>query len=219
MIERSELCESHEEELANTVSHGLGAVLSAVGLVFMLKLAIPLSVWHVIGVSVFGLSLIALYSGSACYHHVHSHKCKKILQVLDHSLIFVLIAGSYTPWLLVNLRGPWGWSLFGVIWAIATVGIVLKAVFLPRFQRLGAALYVVMGWLICIAIKPLIASVNETGMAWLVAGGLCYTGGVVFFLMRNVRFAHLIWHLFVLAGSFCHVMAVIYGVLRWGAVA
>ena len=212
MSERSELCESPEEELSNAISHGIGAVLSVVGLVVMVKLAAPLSLWHVTSVAVFGSSLILLYLASTVYHLVTTHRLKRIFQILDHALIFVLIAGSYTPWLLVNLRGPWGWSLFFVVWGIAPAGMVLKAFFLPRFARLGTALYVLMGWIVCIAIKPLIESVGPFGMAWLVAGGLCYTGGVAFFLMKR-RFAHLIWHLFVMAGSICHVVAVVTGVI------
>lgn len=213
MKERSQLCESHGEEVANTISHGLAAILSVVALVYMVILAIPLTVWHIVSVSVFGASLVLLYGASAAYHFVTSHTRKRILQIVDHALIFILIAGSYTPWLLVNLRGPWGWSLFAAIWAIALGGVVLKTILLPRFQRVGAVLYVLMGWMICIAIRPLVASTNATGMAWLVAGGLCYTSGVIFFLMPRLRYSHFIWHLFVMAGSICHVIAVIFGVL------
>ncbi|MDF1824570.1 MAG: hemolysin III family protein [Verrucomicrobiales bacterium] len=212
MSERSELCESPAEELSNAISHGIGAILSVVGLVIMVKLAVPLSAWHVTSVAVFGSSLVLLYVASTVYHLVTTHRLKRIFQILDHALIFVLIAGSYTPWLLVNLRGPWGWSLFFVVWGIALAGMVLKAFFLPRFDKLGTALYVVMGWIVCIAIKPLIESVGPVGMTWLVAGGLCYTGGVAFYLMKR-RFAHLIWHLFVMAGSICHVVAVVTGVI------
>jgi len=213
MNERSVLCESHAEEVANTVSHAIGAIFSVVGLAFMLYLAIPLSGWHVVGVSVFGGSLVLLYGASAIYHFVTTHGKKRLFQILDHALIFVLIAGSYTPWLLVNLRGPWGWSLLAVVWGIALGGVILKTILLPRFDKLGTALYVLMGWMICIAIRPLMESVNGVGMAWLVAGGLCYTGGVAFYLRRNLRFGHFIWHLFVMAGSLCHVLAVIFGVL------
>jgi len=179
----------------------------------MVRLAWPLSAWHVVGVSVFGGSLVLLYGASAIYHCVTSHERKRLFQILDHAMIFVLIAGSYTPWLLVSLRGPWGWSLLAVIWALALGGIVLKTILLPRFNRLGTALYIVMGWLVCVAIRPLVASVDALGIVWLVAGGLCYTGGVFFYLKDRWRYAHFIWHLFVLAGSACHVVAVIVGVL------
>lgn len=210
---RSPLCESVAEERANAVSHGIGAVLSVAALVAMVWLAAPLSVWHVTGVSIFGGSLALLYLASTIYHSVTSHRSKRVLQVLDHALIYVLIAGSYTPWLLVNLRGPWGWSLFGVIWGLAVSGIVLKSIFLPRFDKLGAILYVAMGWLICIALEPMVESISFAGLAWLVAGGLCYTAGVGFYLAKGLRFAHVIWHGFVLAGSACHVVAVFVGIL------
>lgn len=213
MKERSILCESHAEEVANSVSHAIGTALSVLGLVVMLRMAAPMSAWHVVGVSVFGGSLVLLYGASALYHHVTTHGKKRLLQILDHALIFVLIAGSYTPWLLVNLRGPWGWSLLAVIWGLALGGVVLKSILLPRFDKLGTALYVAMGWLVCIAMKPLVESVNAAGIAWLVAGGICYTGGVYFYLKRGLRFGHFIWHLFVMAGSLCHVIAVIVGVL------
>jgi hemolysin III len=213
MKERSTLCESHAEEVANSVSHAIGAALSVLGLIVMLRMAAPMSSWHVVGVSVFGGSLVLLYGTSALYHHVTAHGKKRILQILDHALIFVLIAGSYTPWLLVNLRGPWGWSLLAVIWGLALGGVVLKTILLPRFDKLGTLVYVAMGWLVCIAMKPLVESVNAAGIAWLVAGGLCYTGGVYFYLRRGLRFGHFIWHLFVMAGSLSHVIAVIVGVL------
>src|SRR5690606_18485377 len=136
----------------NTISHACGALLSLIGLGVMLKLAIPLSAWHVVGVSVFGSSLVLLYGASTLYHLVTSHEKKRILQILDHALIFVLIAGSYTPWLLVSLRGPWGWSLLAAVWGLALGGVILKTILLPRFNRLGTALYILMGWMICIAI-------------------------------------------------------------------
>lgn len=213
MTARSPLCQSPAEERANVLSHGLGTLLSIVGLVAMIRLALPLGGWHVLGATVFGTSLVALYLASTFYHLVTSHRAKRLFQILDHALIFVLIAGSYTPWLLVNLRGPWGWSLLAVVWGLALGGVVLKAILLPRFEKAGTVLYVAMGWLVCVALKPMIESVPPVGIAWLVAGGLCYTGGVWFFL-RDRPFSHLAWHLCVLAGSFCHVVAVIVGVLR-----
>jgi hemolysin III len=202
-----------QEELANAVSHGLGALLGAMALGWMLALAIPRGPWETVGVAVFGVSLILLYLSSTWYHGTPDSAFRKRLQVLDHAMIFVLIAGSYTPWLLVNLRGPWGWSLFGTVWLIAVVGVILKVIFLPRFDKLGTALYVVMGWIIVIAVKELVANVNPGGLRWLLAGGLCYTGGVAFYLQRRLPFTHLIWHIFVMAGSTCHVVAVIVGVL------
>lgn len=213
MQERSALCASHGEEVANAISHTVGAVLSALGLALMCRMAVSLSAWHVVGVGIFGASLVTLYSASAWYHFATTEKAKRWLQILDHCLIFVLIAGSYTPWLLVNLHGHIGWTLLAVVWGLALGGIILKAIFLPRFDRLGVAIYVLMGWLVCLVFRPLVASTSLTGIVWLVAGGLFYTAGVYFYLRENLRYGHFIWHLFVMAGSLCHVIAVITGVL------
>ncbi len=210
---RSPLCDSPEEELANSISHGIGALLSVGALIAMVICAAPHSVWHVVGVSLFGVSLVGLYLASTVFHWVTSVRLKKIFLILDHSFIFILIAGSYMPWVLVTLRGPVGWTLFALVWTFALVGIVLKVKFLPRFQKLGTAVYVLMGWLIVFAVKPLIERIELIDFSWLVAGGLFYTIGVIFFLMRGRRYAHLVWHLFVMAGSACHVSAVFHGVL------
>ena len=199
--------------MANSASHALGAVLSFVALFAMLRLALEQTVWHMVGVGVFGVSLVLLYSVSALYHWSKVPSRKRFLWILDHCLIFVLIAGSYTPWLLVSLRGAWGWSLLVAVWLIAAVGIVLKTKFLPRFQLLGVFLYVAMGWLVCVALGPLREAVNQEGMKWLVTGGVFYTSGVVFYLLHRLPFNHLVWHLFVMAGSLCHVIAVVKGVL------
>lgn len=211
--ERSELCESVAEEAANAVSHGIGAICSVVALGVMVAIAAPLSPWHLAGATVFGVSLFLLYLASTIYHLVTTHRRKRFFRVVDHALIFVLIAGTYTPWLLVNLRGPWGWSLLGVVWGLALAGILIKAFLLPRFDKAGTILYLVMGWLICVAIKPLLENINAAGLLWLVLGGLFYTVGVAFYLAKNLRFGHVVWHFFVLAGSLCHVLAVIHGVL------
>ncbi len=218
MKARSELCESPEEELANLITHGIGVVISVVATVTMLRFAIPLDWGHVVGVVVFGISLILLYSASTAYHTVTRDPAKKRLQLVDHTLIYVLIAGSYTPWLLVNLRGPWGWSLLALVWTLALLGVLIKLVWFPRFQRFGLALYIVMGWIVCIAIKPMFAAVNGPGMLWLFIGGILYTVGVIFYAQQRLRFAHLIWHLFVLGGSISHIVAVFVGVLGVGEV-
>lgn len=213
MNERSILCETDAEERANSLSHGVGVLLALVGTAVMLHLAMRLSGLHVIGVTVFGMSLVLLYAASTWYHSVTTPRAKALLQVLDHALIFVLIAGSYTPWLLVNLRGKLGWIMLAVIWGLAIGGIVLKMILLPRFNRLGVALYVVMGWMVCFVLQPLVAATNATAVAWLVAGGLFYTGGIVFYLKESLRYGHFVWHLFVMAGSLCHIIAVVTGVL------
>ncbi len=213
MNERSILCETDAEERANSLSHGVGVLLALAGTAVMLHLAMRLSGLHVIGVTVFGMSLVLLYAASTWYHSVTTPRAKALLQVLDHALIFVLIAGSYTPWLLVNLRGKLGWTMLAVIWGLAIGGIVLKTILLPRFNRLGVALYVVMGWMVCFVLQPLVAATNATAVAWLVAGGLFYTGGIVFYLKESLRYGHFVWHLFVMAGSLCHIIAVVTGVL------
>lgn len=211
--ERSHLCESPEEELANSVSHGVGALLSIVALVLMVVAAAPHSVWHVVSVSIFGVSLVMLYLASTIFHWVSSRRLKKVFQLLDHACIFILIAGSYMPWVLVNLRGPWGWTIFGLVWGLAIIGIILKAIFLPRFDKVGTAIYVLMGWLIVIAFKPLLDQTEWIEVVWLVAGGLFYTIGVYFYLMKNRKYSHLVWHIFVMGGSACHVVAVLIGVI------
>ena len=210
---RSRLCESPAEELANTISHGIGACLSIAALVTMIVLAAPQSAWHVVGVSIFGASLVLLYLASMVFHWVTSEKLKNLFHILDHSFIFVLIAGSYMPWLLVTIRSPLGWTIFGVIWSLTIVGIILKVIFLPKYQKLGTAVYIAMGWIIVFAGKPLLEKAGVVELSWLAAGGLCYTVGVIFFLMKGKKFAHLVWHLFVMGGSACHVTAVFQGVI------
>jgi len=205
--------ESAEEELANTISHGFGVLFSVWALIVMVTKAAPQGPWHIVGVSLFGASLVLLYLSSTIYHSISSLRLKHIFRVIDHCFIFVLIAGSYMPWVLVNLRGPWGWTIFGAIWGLAIIGILLKSFFLTRFKVLGLAIYLLMGWLMCIAIGPLLQNINPGGLIWLIAGGLSYTFGVIFFLMKNLKYSHAIWHGFVLLGSACHVIAVLVAVI------
>jgi hemolysin III len=165
--------------------------------------------------AVFGTTLVLLYLSSTLYHATTCPRLKPLLQALDHACIYLLIAGSYTPLSLVALRGPWGWSLFGIVWTMALGGVLLKT--LGRGKRDSAwstALYIAMGWLAVVALGPLIRALPPAGLAWLVAGGLCYTFGVIFFAWRKLRFNHAIWHLFVLAGSTCHVVATLGYILR-----
>ena len=166
--------------------------------------------WRVMSAVVFGISLILLYAASTFYHALPGPRAKRVFRIIDHSAIYVLIAGTYTPFLLGPLRGGWGWSLFAVIWALAIAGIVMKATLGIRWERLSTVIYLLMGWIGAIAIKPLLERVSPTGLLWLLAGGLAYTGGVVFFMLdQRVRYAHSIWHLFVATGSVCHVVAVL----------
>ena len=202
------------EEVASAITHGLGAVLSVgAGAVLITLAAVFGDVWTVVGASVFAGSLVLLYSASTLYHAVPHATAKARLQTFDHCAIYVLIAGTYTPFLL-HLRGTWGWTLFAVIWTLAAGGIVFKLFFTGRFNLASTLIYLAMGWLIVVAAGPLRAALPGSTIAWIVAGGLAYTAGTVFYLNRRLRFAHAIWHLFVLAGSVCHFAAVLSEVLR-----
>jgi hemolysin III len=198
------------EEVANTITHGIGLLLSVVGFVVLLVLAaLRGTAWHIVACSIYGATLICLYTASTLYHAVISPRVKRALRIFDHSAIYLLIAGTYTPFLLVSLRGPWGWSLFGVIWGLALAGVLFKFWFVERFVILSTAIYIAMGWLVVIAAKPVITHVPFTALIWLLVGGLAYTGGVIFFAAKRIPYSHAIWHLFVLAGSICHYFAVL----------
>jgi hemolysin III len=202
---------SPREELANSLTHGLGAGLSVVGLVLLVLCAARTGdPWVIISVALYGTSLVVLYTASTLYHAVRGARGKTRLRRLDHAAIFLLIAGTYTPFLLISLRGPWGWSLFGVIWGLALLGMFMKVWWTGRHHRLSTALYLAMGWMVVVAIKPLLAHVPGGALALLLAGGLCYTVGTVFYQWRGLPYHHAIWHLWVLAGSICH-WAAVYG--------
>lgn len=210
---RSTLCESHAEEIASAITHGLGAALSVVGLVMMISVSAG-DPWRITGGAIFGSTLVLLYLSSTLYHSFSGPRIKSFFQIPDHSAIYLLIAGSYTPLTLVTLRGPWGWSLLGVVWFMAITGVIIKSMMKNNREHwISTALYLVMGWLAVIAAAPLIKALPPGGLALLVAGGLCYTGGVVFFVWQKLKYNHAIWHLFVLAGSICHALAVILYVL------
>ena len=197
------------EELANSLTHGLGAALSVAGLVLLvIRAAQHGDAWHVVSTAIFGTTLVLLYAASTLYHSLRGERLKHRLRKFDHAAIFLLIAGSYTPFVLVTLRGPWGWSLFGVVWGLAVAGMTIKFWLAGRFKLLSTLIYVAMGWLVLVAIKPLVAALPAGGMKLLVAGGLCYTGGAVFYLWKRLPYHHAIWHLFVLGGSACHWAAV-----------
>lgn len=211
---RSLLCQSVPEELANSILHGIGAILSITGLgVLVWQTAGSGNAWIITGCSVFGASLVLLYASSCLFHAFTTPRLKRVFQVLDHGFIFVLIAGSYTPFLLGPLRGPAGWKLLALVWGLAAVGIVMKALLLPRFEKVSSLLYLALGWMICLILPDLLRCTPGAGFAWLVAGGLVYSAGVVFFVLERFRFFHAIWHVFVLAGSLCHFLAVLYSVV------
>jgi hemolysin III len=197
------------EELANTVTHGagiLGAFAAAATLITLS--AVHGTVWHIVGASVFSAALLLLYGASTAYHAVREPRWKTRLKVLDHAAIYVLIAGTYTPFTLAAMRGGWGWSLFGVIWGLAVVGVVFKVFTTGRFRRVSTLIYIGMGWLVLVAAGPLVRALTPVTLAWLVAGGVAYTAGTAFYLQRRIRFGHAVWHGFVLLGSVCHAVAV-----------
>ena len=198
------------EELAHSITHGIGAALSIAGLVLLVTLAaIRGDAWHVVGCSMFGATLVFLYTASTLYHSITHPGAKKVLRVFDHAAIFLLIAGTYTPFTLVTLRGGWGWTLFVIVWGLALVGIIYKITATNRFRFLSVLLYLGMGWLVLIAIKPMVTSMPRPGLILLLAGGLCYTLGVIFYAWKRLPYGHAVWHLFVLAGSICHFFAVL----------
>jgi hemolysin III len=198
------------EEIANTITHGVGLALSVAGLVILLVLAaLRGGALQIVSCAIYGTTLITLYAASTLYHGIAAPRFKRALRIFDHSAIFLLIAGTYTPFLLVNLRGAWGWSLFGVVWGLAMAGIVFKFWFVERFGFLSTTVYLLMGWLVVIAARPVLSHVPASGLIWLVAGGLCYTAGVIFYASKRIPYAHVIWHVFVLAGSTCHYFAVL----------
>jgi hemolysin III len=202
------------EELANRVTHGIGTALSAGGLVILVIFAGRHGdAWQVVSSAVFGSTLVLLYTASTLYHSFRNPRTKAVLQKFDHAGIFLLIAGTYTPFVLVTLRGPWGWSLFGVIWGMALVGVFLKFWWAGRFNLASTLIYLAMGWLVIVAEKPLIAALPRGGLWLLLAGGLCYTGGAAFYLWHRLPFHHAIWHLCVLGGSACHWAAIFLFVL------
>jgi hemolysin III len=202
--------QSPAEEVANSLSHGVALLLALAALPLLVADAAGGGgAAEIVGASVFGGTMVLLYLVSMLYHALPAGAAKRVFVILDHSAIFLLIAGTYTPFTLGVLRGPWGWSLFGVVWGLALLGIVFKCIFGPRCQALSTGLYLVMGWLVLVAAKTVWAEIPLAGLAWLLAGGVAYTLGVVFFVMdERVRFAHFIWHLFVIAGTACHFTAV-----------
>lgn len=202
------------EEIANSVTHGIGAGLSVAGLTLLVALAaIYGDVWRVVSFSIYGSSLILLYLASTLYHSIQHPKVKRVLRIFDHSAIYLLIAGTYTPFTLVSMRGPWGWTLFGIVWGLALLGIAFKTVFIGRYEKLATAAYVLMGWLVVAAFKEMLVTIPTGGVIWLVVGGVLYTLGVIFYAWQKLPYNHAIWHLFVLGGSICHFFAILFHVL------
>jgi hemolysin III len=204
------------EELANSVTHGLGLLLSLAGLALLVTGAVLRgTVWHVVSCAIYGATLVFLYGASTLYHSCRQEKIKKIFRLFDHCAIYLLIAGTYTPFLLVNIRsaGNWVWFLFAFIWILALGGILLKSLFFHRLPVFSTVLYVLMGWTAIVIIKPLLTYLSLHAVLWLVGGGIFYTSGIFFFVTERLRLSHTIWHVFVMLGSICHFCAVYFYVL------
>jgi hemolysin III len=198
------------EEIASSVIHGVGVVLAVAGLaVLSASAAMHGGARHVVGSAIFGTTLVLLYTASTLYHGIPLPRAKQVLRVLDHSAIYLLIAGTYTPFCLVTLPGPWGWSLLGVVWGLAALGVGTRALLAKRWPALSVAVYLLMGWAIVVALRPLRLHLEAGGLALLVAGGLAYTAGIAFYAWRRLPYHHAVWHGFVLAGSVLHFLAVL----------
>ena len=197
------------EEIANSITHGIGAALSVVGLVLLVLVAVQHGdTAQVVSFSIYGASMILLYLASTLYHSFQNPRLKRIFKIIDHASIYLLIAGTYTPFLLVGVRGTWGWTLLAIVWGLALLGVSMKTIFPHRFQKASVLTYVLMGWLCVVAFREMLANIPTGGVILLATGGVIYTVGVIFYMLKKVRYTHAIWHLFVLGGSLCHYFAV-----------
>lgn len=199
------------EEKINVISHAFGLFFSVVALVLLvIRASNDGTVWHIVSFSIFGFSLILLYAASTFYHSAKTPIVRKRLNIFDHASIYILIAGTYTPFALVTLNGTIGWVIFGITWGIAITGVVLKLYFTGRYDKVSTIAYVLMGWIIVIAIEPLLNNLSSEGLIWLLAGGIAYTIGAILYSMKKLKFNHAIFHLFVLLGSFCHFISIFF---------
>lgn len=199
------------EEIFNSITHGIGTLLSIAALVLLVVFAsIKGSAWHIVSFSIFGTTLVLLYLASTLYHSFTREKIKNLFARFDHAAIFLLIAGTYTPFVLTTLRGPLGWTIFGIIWGLAITGVVIRSIYLTRFRKLMVGVYLGMGWMFLIAVVPMVHKLPGTSLIFLILGGLFYSIGVIFYTWRNLKYGHGIWHLFVLAGSIMHFFSVLY---------
>ncbi len=202
------------EEIANSITHGIGAALSIAGLTLLVVLAsIYGTALHVISFSIYGATLVILYLASTLYHSIRSVRLKRIFQKIDHAAIYLLIAGTYTPFMLVNMRGAWGYSLLILVWAMALVGVGLKTRQFHKYRKVSTLGYIFMGWLSIVGLDQMMATIPTGGLVWLFAGGILYTSGVIFYVWHKLPYNHAIWHVFVLGGSICHFFAILFYVL------
>lgn len=203
------------EEIANSITHGIGVALSVAGLVLLVVFAsLYGDAWRIVSFSIYGATLIFLYLASTLYHSLTNPKAKNFFHYLDHSAIFLLIAGTYTPVTLVALRGTVGWIMFGLIWTLAIGGIIFKAVAKGRFRIISVFIYLIMGWIVVVAVKPLLSSVPTGMITWLIIGGLCYSLGIIFYALKKMPFHHMVWHIFVLGGSISHFFGMLFYLTR-----
>lgn len=199
--------------LANAITHGVGAVFAIAGAVYLIARSTRGTAWTVVSCSVYGTGLVLVYLCSTLYHSLVRTRAQHVFRVLDHAAIYLLIAGTYTPFTLVSLHGPLGWVLFGVVWGLAIAGVVFKSLATGKFAIASATIYLLMGWFIVLAARPLLHAISWHGMMWIAAGGLAYTAGIAFFAFDRVHYFHALWHLFVLAGSVAHYCAVLFYVV------
>jgi len=198
------------EEIVHSITHGIGVGLSIAGLALLVVRAVLYgSVYQIVSSSIYGATLVILYLASTLYHSFQHPAVKRVFQVIDHASIFLLIAGTYTPFLLIGVRGAWGWTLLVIVWGLAILGMSFKTLFIHRFQKLSVLAYILMGWLGMVALKELLANIPLGGLVWLAIGGVVYTVGVIFYALKKIPYMHAIWHVFVLGGSICHYFAVL----------
>ncbi len=204
------------EDSVSSVIQGVGLLLSTVGITVLIVASASIgNAWHIVSSSVYGATLLLLYGTSALYHRARHPRRKQVLKIVDHASIFLLIAGTYTPFTLVSLNGGWGWSLFGTVWGLAVLGIVWKPFAVNRYELASTLIYLAMGWLVLIAIYPLVKALPSFGILWLVLGGLAFSVGTLFFLSPRIPFNHAVWQVFVLTGCICHYFAIMFYVLPW----
>ncbi len=199
--------------LANAITHGVGAMLAVAGAIYLVFASLRGTAWHVVSCTIFAATLVLVYLCSTLYHSLVRTRARHVLQILDHSAIYLLIAGTYTPFTLVSLRGPVGWILFSLVWALAIAGVIFKSFATGRFPVASALVYLFQGWFVVFAARPLIHAISWQGSLWLAAGGLAYTLGIVFFALDRHRYFHAAWHVFVLAGSAAHYFAILFYVV------
>jgi hemolysin III len=199
------------EEIANSITHGIGTALSIAGLTLLVVLAALYGdLWRIVSFTIYGVTLILAYLASTLYHSLQPPRVKHILRIIDHATIYLLIAGTYTPFLLVGMRGVWGWTLLVIIWLLALIGVAFKIFAIQRLPMISTFAYILMGWLCVVALNEMLISIPPGGIAWLITGGVLYTIGVIFYVWRSLPYNHAIWHMFVLGGSACHYFAILF---------